>query len=207
MPLTFAQSLLPARVRVGGQQLAPVTLGHALLLSRIASPFAPYGGPDRDPTPGETLLALWICSRGWRAAAAQLDSRRTRLWLRLRVPTRRRTWYRDAAALRIWLSDSCRGPEVWIEPLPGSSGGAGGAEFTLQRLITSLLADLHISWHDVLDLPVVTAWQLSLTFAERHGRVRLVTADEQTQLAVAQDPAAAAKLHAWAATIVRPRTA
>lgn len=76
----YADAHWPPAVRVFGRRLAPITLGHLLLLRHVRSPF-PMGEGRRVPGLGDALLAAWILSQPWRRAARRLNGRAMRLWI------------------------------------------------------------------------------------------------------------------------------
>jgi hypothetical protein len=102
---SFLRAVVPPVVRLGGRRLLPLTLGHAVLLRAVGSPFAPYPAVSsdevripnegtaagsasafatRNPSPvtapglGDVALARFILSRPWRDARDTMDSRRSR---------------------------------------------------------------------------------------------------------------------------------
>ena len=62
-------------------RLHSLTIGHALLLQRVGSPFAPYYENAQEAAPGlgDVLLALFILSRPAQVAADAIGTRRFRL--------------------------------------------------------------------------------------------------------------------------------
>lgn len=51
----------------------PMTLGHVLLIERVAPPFAPWRATEERIGSGSIMLFVAIVTRAWRAAAAVLE--------------------------------------------------------------------------------------------------------------------------------------
>lgn len=81
----YAEALWPDEWQVLGIWLKPMTIGHALLLTRVGNPFAPFAEIHRPATGVDLAQALWICSRDQVAAARRLGNALCRLWMRLCV--------------------------------------------------------------------------------------------------------------------------
>lgn len=180
---TFAAAAFPPHCRVLGVRLHAFTLGHALLLEQLGSPFDPFTETPRPAEHGDTALALWVLSRSGSAAAAQLDRRRTRLHLQWLAG---RLWWRSGGAadgLRGFLRASTALPEVRVLP----QDGAGRATTpTVPLLLLSLMREWGFAWRDALDQPVTLAWWFHLALLETHDCVQFPTPEYRDALAEAE---------------------
>lgn len=169
----FAATLFADTPVIAGAWLRPLTLGHALLLTRLESPLMP--GNDRDVTIADLALALEVCRRPWPAAVGAMQrGRRARAWLAWRAL---RLHWLDAeqvlAATRdflAWLQGQWRGPNTFSEP----SDGTGSDAPVLASLLAACMAELNLSEAGALALPVVRAqWLLALQ-GERQGLCKIM---------------------------------
>ena len=109
----YLAALFPNRYRVLGIRLEHFTLGHALLLERLESPFMVH---SRVPGPGDLRLALGICSRRYPRAVRFANSR----WLKWRLPMVNRSEVLPGAAQMFdYIREYQQHPECW-------SGRGGG---------------------------------------------------------------------------------
>lgn len=112
----YLQALYPDEHRVLGIRMAAFTLGHALLLERLESPFMVH---SRLPGLGDLRLALFLCSRPYPRALALMEKPRSTLF-RFLLP-----WIRPAhldfgtAQMFDYIRVFQRHPECW-------SGRGGG---------------------------------------------------------------------------------
>lgn len=169
---------MPPGIPLRGLTLAPLTLGHLLLLHRVESPYVSDADPRPDPTPGQTALALWICSRPWRAAAARLGSRLARL---------RMLWIGSAVAHAPgWYAERFAEYLAFHRQPPRTRSLRGGSGEKLPPLGATLVAslkvammtDLGIPEDDVLDKPVAAClWDLAV-LSEGRGNVKILSERE-----------------------------
>lgn len=69
----YAEGYFPDTYRIGGMKMHPMTLGHVLLIERVAPPFAPWRATEERIGSGSIMLFVAIVTRAWRDAAAVLD--------------------------------------------------------------------------------------------------------------------------------------
>jgi hypothetical protein len=109
----YLTALYPDQYLVLGRRMAHFTLGHALLLERLESPFMVH---SRIPAAGDVRLALAICSRRYPRACAFADSR----FMKWRLPrVRSRDVLPGAAQMFDYIRAYQQHPECW-------SGRGGG---------------------------------------------------------------------------------
>lgn len=58
----YADAFFSGTTKIMGLELKPLSLGHALVLSAVESPYIDY---KRLPNFGDFVAAVWICSRPW----------------------------------------------------------------------------------------------------------------------------------------------
>jgi hypothetical protein len=154
-----------------GLRLQPLTVGHALLLHRLNSPFV-SGGPVDLPALMEAVL---VCSLPVEGALDALGSRWrnlvTKRWLR---KIRKLDINRDRDVFNEWLSGQFGRVECWAK-----SDGRAPVMPGVERLLASLCGDLGQSVDRALDLPLLAASRLMLAHAEAHGLVEPVSEVEQ----------------------------
>lgn len=188
--IPYPRACFPTRFRICGCRLQPLTLGHALLLQAIGSPYAPITQATRKAKFGDFLVVLWICSRSWNKAARGIDGWRARLWLRVKlwsmVILRTRLPYREML-LAEYLATSQTMPLFWEEIKEGDSHGTPP--------ILSLKMVLQTRWHksesEALDTPLAQAiWEVC-GFLESRGKMKI--ASERDMAIMAERRAARAK--------------
>lgn len=166
----YAALVYPDRVRVLGVALKPVTIGHLLLLHRLKNPFVAGGRIEL----GHVLTALYVLSRGCKAAAEGLQRRRT-AWL-LRV------WSWQAALRRKEAGEARRQIDRHIggierPPLWENDKATDCGSPFLLILETRLRHCLGASREEALNTPVSEAlWHLG-GHAEDQGAVKWVQPD------------------------------
>lgn len=175
----YASTVFPDGYTVLGVRLRPMTIGHALLLTRIGSPLAPFAAPaGRDPTLQDLVIALWVCSRPCSAAASGLQRSRTGWWMRLREwSVRWAYWRRIDRALHGWVAymrACCSGPMLWVK-----QDSAPSKVPILQTLLLHRQHRMGESRAAAMETPVAVAlWDLA-AYAVGTGAVDLVDDDEQ----------------------------
>lgn len=173
LDVQFAATLFADTPVIAGAWLRPLTLGHALLLTRLESPLMP--GNDRDVTIADLALALEVCRRPWPAAVRAMQrGRRARAWLAWRAL--RLHWLDTEDVLTAtrtflaWLQGQWRGPNTFSEPTDGQGSDAP----VLAALLASCMSELNLSEAGALALPVVRAqWLLALQ-GERQGLCKIM---------------------------------
>jgi hypothetical protein len=175
---SFLRAVVPPLVRLGGRRLLPLTLGHAVLLRAIGSPFSPYptgvSGSEfkvQGPTVGDVALARFILTRPWAEARDTMDGWWQRQRLTLWGLLHSREWM-IGALLRHILADAAVPPYrvLGLGPVPEEAGPLGAP--TELRLVAFLVSQGYD--HELaLDTPVALAWWLSLANSEAIGGLRL----------------------------------
>lgn len=187
---SYALAVLPQRFTVLGQILEPFTLGHALLLTRLESPFAPFSDHAAAPADsdgvGELVAAIWVCAQPWRHAAKHLASRRTR-WL-MRGWQWQLNWgklARASALFQAYLVESTRGPRTFAKDTDSQLRSPSIA------VIRVLLANAFgLTPDQSLDTPLAAAlWDLA-AYQELKGNVELVDPVRAAALEAARQPLA-----------------
>jgi len=177
---SFLRAVVPPTVRLGGRRLLPMTLGHAVLLRAIGSPFAPYparsvergaGNEIQAATRGDVSLARFILSRPWTVARDTMDRRRSRratiLWGLLFA----RDWM--VGALQKHVATEAAVPEFEVLH---QGEGRRGAELELVLLDSLIARGYH---HDAaLNTPLALAWWLHLARFDGEGTLRLAPVSE-----------------------------
>lgn len=176
----FASAIFPDRWACAGLPLHTHTLGHALLLQRLGSPFA--GRPGNAPAAGgfgQLVTALYICTRPWRRALRGVDSRVSRWWIAWhmgRVAEHGEVTAR--AELHAYLSDAWPSVKWWTTPQAGSR--ASGADYIHSLLTGQRLTGLSLD--QALDVPLgVAIWDLAQR-AEREGVITIRTEHDEDML-------------------------
>ncbi len=122
----YPSACFPNRVRIFGCLLEPLTLGHALVLQYLRSPFAPGVERTREPNRGDVLLGVWVCSRPWWVAARDAGTWRSAMWLRAMVCFlalfRVKLWYRDLLWVT-YITEANAMPPVWRKKSVGTALG------------------------------------------------------------------------------------
>lgn len=187
----YSEALYPDRHRCCGVDLLPMTLGHALLLQRLGSPFAaarpaPAFGTfhKQGPSGADMLLACLVCSRPAARAAWIVNSRWGALWLKWKWTVRRFRMGDDMAALLRWYAVQWHLPD--FVPTRTSEGGAPrGAEF-LHQLVVFCCSHLGCSHAEALEVPVAVAQYDYICHIEGEGQIRIVESRDAELEAAAQ---------------------
>lgn len=165
------------------------TVGHALLLQRIGSPFASMSLPAAATVGlGSLAGAIVICSRSWRRAQRILDSRRAGLviaWRALRLirPVPRG---RAAGQLALYLCHAWEGPKIFTD----AAGTTSDPAEALANIISIAKSELGLSHTETLDTPLRQAiWDIC-QFLHRKGSIQLITAADDDAFAAADRMAA-----------------
>jgi hypothetical protein len=202
---TFPGCVLPPTVRLGGRRLLPLTLGHAVLLEAVESPFAPGGEITQLPGAGDNALAWWILTRPWQEARDGIDGRAARFWMWCYAQARRRFISEDSVVLIRWIAWSCKAP-LFIKQRDGD-GGERGTHPVLARCQT-LSGNWGVPWPECLDVAWNTASILHLARWEEQGEIRVVNIEQHADgISRAEDPKQAAERQAWGEEIIRAKQA
>jgi len=168
MPAWYANALWPDPVRCCGIRLRPLTLGHALLLQRIGSPFAREDGAGAGL--GDLIAAVYVCSRSWRRAARGLNRPRWfGLWARWMAFRRWKREARDAADWAAYLRASWSAPKTWRGK---DTTGVRGID-VLQLLVVTQRIRFGKPLEEALETPVAIAIMDHLESLEGGGALRV----------------------------------
>jgi hypothetical protein len=170
----YSAVIFPDRTRVLGVRLLPLSVGQALLLWRIGSPFV-AGGPFAT---GDIVSAIYVLSCPCNAAARGLQRRRTRWLLKLWAWQLRRrkadVLIAACTALSGHVARAFEGPTMWED----GEGGAKCSAPYLQTLKTRLMECFGMGRDAALDYAIQEAiWDIAAS-AEDHGRAEWVSAEE-----------------------------
>lgn len=185
----YSESLYPDRHRACGVDLLPMTLGHALLLQRLGSPFAAarqgLGGEGRSPISGaDMLLACLVCSRSAARAAWIVNSRWGAAWIRWKWIVRRFRIGADMLAFLKWYGVQWHLPD-FVTSRTSEGGAPRGAEF-LHQLVVFCCSHLGCSHAEALEVPVAVAQYDYLCHLEAEGQIRIVESRDAELEAAAQ---------------------
>jgi hypothetical protein len=162
----YAGVIHPDRVTVFGRELVPVTIGHALLLTRIGSPFL-VGGKI---AAGQLVTAIYVLSRPAEVAARGLDAKRVqwvfKLWaFQLRHLCGALARLMAIHAIEEHLERGWQGPDMW----EGKEGSKQCNAPTLLVMKTRLMSAFGVSREQALSYPLREAiWDLA-AWAEDKG--------------------------------------
>lgn len=183
----YSEVLWPDRPVVLGVPLEPVTIGQALLLWRLKSPF--IGAGALPPKDGDIVTALYVLSRPCREAATELRASR--------VPPAFGGWCQDVALLAeadkvgareqidTHVATAFAGPATWSEQKekPDQQPGAP----LLAALKVRLMEVFGLSREEAMDYPVREAlWDIAV-HGEVNGHLRLVSAADSAAVAAAAE--------------------
>lgn len=177
----YSEKIFPGTTRVLGIYLRPLTIGGAFLLNRLNNPLI-IDKENAELGLGGLVQALFILSRPWDEAAAQIDrrSRLLRLWafvIRFGVSERERM--SAEATLSRFINDSFKEPYAW-EPSGNSKPRRAKSPLT-QLLKVRLMRYFYLDRNQALSYPVSEAIHDLLTLADEQGRVELVSEDEDSK--------------------------
>ncbi len=176
---------MPDQWFAAGVQLHAFSIGHAMLLRRLGSPFiAPDAAEDnRLPGFGDVLVAAWVCSRPAGVALQELDGPFQKLWLATKRLTRAGCLERDRLALFRYIAAAHRKPALKLVRQP--EGEPSGAPW-YGVLISTLCKHYSTSVEEALNTPLATAHWLHAMELEQSGLVR-VESEEFKEFVAAAD--------------------
>ncbi len=172
-------SLAPDEWTVLGHRLRPLSLGHAILLQALDSPFATWlKDPPKTVTVYDVLLAVEVCRRPWPAARRWLTSRAWPWHMKWRH-IRWALWWRNDTIEQIVLREKAgqlyeysaywnQGPECNTT----SDGRMAGAPH-LRRLFTFLVSHMHMSESQALGTTVADAVWHFCVYWEMNGTLQI----------------------------------
>jgi hypothetical protein len=172
---TYSQHQFLSPVRVAGVNLRPLTLGHMDVLCGLESPVC--GGDVNDPT--DLAVALFVCSRDWKTAAAEIRSGRAGRMLHRMGRRFGRMSAEKAGAVYAAFADyiqTCSAaPPRWEEP--GAGGGSPRAPWHLAAFCI-LQEKTNFQPLEAWDLTVSRAFELCAVIGANNGDDKLMTEAE-----------------------------
>ena len=165
---------------VMGLRLVPFSVGHALLLHRMGSPFV-YGG---NASAQDLVEVAVVCSQPIYESVKTMRS-----WLRwlplriMRQKVKQADLLKESKAVQKWIEDQSDCPEVLRSP------GSGQRAATMpwpERILVGLV-NIGFDETTVINMPVIDAERLFLTHAELHGQVELWSNEQDALWRYAQE--------------------
>jgi hypothetical protein len=163
-----------------GLRLVPFSVGHALLLHRMGSPFV-YGG---NASAQDLVEVAVVCSQPIYESVKTMRS-----WLRwlplriMRQKVKQADLLKESKAVQKWIEDQSDCPEVLRSP------GSGQRAATMpwpERILVGLV-NIGFDETTVLNMPVTDAERFFLTNAEMHGQVELWSNEQDALWRYAQE--------------------
>ena len=181
----FCEALMPDQWFAAGEPLHPFSVGHAILLRRMGSPFVATEGEAAQQVPGfgDLLVAVWICSRPATEALRRLDSWDQRLWLKVKRITRFHSLDRDRLAFLAYLTAAHQVPPLKLTSAP--TGEESGAPW-FGVLVAVLVKHYHHTVEEALNTPLAVARWLNTMQLVEEGVVRIETPEYQDFVAFAE---------------------
>lgn len=156
----------PQAPLVLGVQLVPYTLGHAIVLQRLRSPYV-LGGQI---TPSDLVEAVVVCSQPPLESIKSIKSvwRDLALWLwGKRIA--RLDLLKESQTFQLWLNEQSTAPEVLMES--GKQSKRPAMPWPERVLVGCV--NIGIDADDAIKLPIGDAERLILAHAEMHGQAEL----------------------------------
>ena len=149
-----------------GLRLVPFTVGHAIMLHRMGSPFVLGGPVDAN----QLVEAAIVCSQSASESAKTMAS--VFHWVPLRLMRRKvakANLVKECETMQEWVAAQSDCPEVLREP--GSRSRKPAMPWP-ERILVGLI-NIGFSENTVMTMPVIDAERLFLTHAEMNGQVEL----------------------------------
>jgi len=168
--------------------LRPLSIGHALLLQRIGSPFAAAWQPGvrGQASVGDMLMMVLVCERPWQEAARMVSIRRQVVWRlrRLQWAARWRNvrWAVELERLLRYVAAAWEGPKVWVKL---SADREPGTDLLLSMLL-AITKGCGRTWEEGMDTHVRQAifeWSAQL---EMQGALEVVSRQDADLIAAAK---------------------
>ena len=165
---------------VMGLRLVPFSVGHALLLHRMGSPFV-YGG---NASAQDLVEVAVVCSQPIYESVKTMRS--SLRWLPLRImrqKVKQADLLKESKAVQKWIEDQSDCPEVLRRP------GSGQRSATMpwpERILVGLV-NIGFDETTVINMPVIDAERLFLTHAEMNGQVELWSNEQDALWRYAQE--------------------
>lgn len=174
---SYLAAQFPDRFKVLFWKLKPFTLGHAMLLDWVASPFITGArAPDRL----DCALMLAFCSRSFRAAEKLARSRFLKLHIRRFAVPKFQTQAALVGLIR-YAQHFSMSPKCWTNETTG--GRLNGAPF-LEVVKVTHMAFLHRTEEETLNLPFSLAIHDYAAFWELKDKVKIVSEQEESVMEV-----------------------
>lgn len=149
-----------------GLRMVPFTVGHAVMLHRMGSPFVLGGQVDAN----HLIEACIICSQSAEESLKTMAS--AFRWLPLRLMRRKvakADLLKECETMQEWVAAQSDCPEVLREP--GGRGKKPAMPWP-ERILVGLI-NIGFSEKTVMTMPVVDAERFFLTHAEMQGQIEL----------------------------------
>lgn len=149
-----------------GVRLVPYTVGHAIVLQRLGSPFV-MGG---EINPTDLVEAVTVCSQSPLESIKSIKSRFSglMLWLWGKRIVKMNALV-ESDKFQLWLKEQSTAPEVLMEA--GSKSKTPAMPWPERVLVGCL--NIGISADDAIKMPLGDAERLILAHAEMMGQVQL----------------------------------
>ena len=157
-----------------GVRLVPYTVGHAIVLQRLRSPYV-LGG---EITPSDLAEAVLVCSQSPLESIKSIKSiwKDLALWL-WGKRIQRMNLLAESDKFQLWLKEQSTAPEVLMEA--GTKSKKPAMPWTERVLVGCL--NIGIGPDDAVKMPLGDAERLILAHAEMMGQVQLW--DDQSEAA------------------------
>lgn len=179
--MDYVEAQLPKVTRIAGCRLLPLSVGHAMVLQRIRSPFVTSRAfadsvPDRVPGTGDLSYLLWICSRPYLEAWRGLHRLSARLGRQLIAYRLRRGTASEVERCHEWLREQFTWPRIDNRRDVPALGAPA-----LAAIKVTLMGELGMSEHQALSYPLALAFWDTAVEAERQGGISII---EETLVAI-----------------------
>jgi len=156
----------PLAPTVLGVRLVPYTVGHAIVLQRLRSPYV-LGG---EITPSDLVEAVLVCSQSPLESIKSIKSfwRDAILWLWGKRIAKMNLMV-ESDKFQLWLKEQSTAPEVLVEA--GAKSKRPAMPWP-ERVLVGCVS-LGIDADKALQIPIGDAERLILAHAEMHGQVDL----------------------------------
>lgn len=163
----YSAAVFPDRYRVAGVWLKPFSLGHALLLQRIESPFS-FDVKKGPPGRADVVAAAFICHQSWRDSARLLDTRRAKSFLWLKSFLSKDRMMRDTVTMHEYIEASVPHVDFWRKGETKTSGIG-----MVHALISAQRRHYGMDLEGALDVPVAVAQLDRVAFADDSGWIEI----------------------------------
>jgi hypothetical protein len=166
----YAEGYFPDAYRIGGMRMQPMTMGHVLLIERVAPPFAPWRTTEERIGSGSIMLFVAIVTRSWRDAAVVLERPSwVWRWKANRITRRVNGDPRAVATVEAYLKAQVNLPDMtrWMRDNLTTTG----AEMSHALMVT--LMQLGATRAEAMDTPLRLALWDQAFLQEQNGAVSL----------------------------------